>query len=236
MNKIGRILHKMHESVSMDPAKAAMYFKTGKGQYAEKDKFIGVRVPDIRKIANKYKAIPLDDIAELLRSGINEVRRLGLIILVMQFQKRNIEEKTRRHIFQFYLTHVKSVNNWNLVDGSAHHIVGAYLFDKDTDLLFDFASSDNMWKRRIAIVATWYFIRQGETDLTFKLAEKLLQDDHDLMHKATGWMLREAGKKNEARLVEFLQKHEPAMPRTMYRYAIERLDRPLSSRTRSRTS
>ncbi|HAU0346371.1 TPA: DNA alkylation repair protein, partial [Legionella pneumophila] len=126
-------------------------------------------------------------------------------------------------IFQFYLTHMNQINNWNLVDASAHWIVGAHLLDKDKALLFTLTESTNLWEKRIAIVATWYFIRNNHFDCTLKLAEKLLCDNHDLIHKAVGWMLREAGKRNQSILIEFLNRHAYRMPRTMLRYAIERL-------------
>lgn len=200
----------------------AIYYKTGPGDYAEHDQFMGVSVPDLRKIAKRYQALlPLPLLQELLYSPINEERLLALLILVTRYQKGDADLK--QTIFQFYLTHINQVNNWNLVDASAHWIVGAHLLDKDKALLFTLPESINLWEKRIAIVATWYFIRNNNFDCTLKLAEKLLCDNHDLIHKAVGWMLREVGKRNQTILIEFLDIHAYQMPRTMLRYAIERL-------------
>ncbi|AMV16111.1 DNA alkylation repair enzyme [Legionella pneumophila] len=199
-----------------------IYYKTGPGDYAEHDQFIGVSVPELRKVAKRYQTVlPFSLLQELLYSSINEERLLALLMLVTHYQKGDIDLK--QTIFQFYLTHINQINNWNLVDASAHWIVGAHLLDKDKTLLFTLAESTNLWEKRIAIVATWYFIRNNHFDCTLKLAEKLLCDDHDLIHKAVGWMLREVGKRNQAILIEFLDSHAYRMPRTMLRYAIERL-------------
>jgi 3-methyladenine DNA glycosylase AlkD len=202
------------------------FFKTGTGQYAAHDQFIGVNVPTLRKITKEFSTLSLQDIQGLLASLINEERLLGLLILVSQYQKADLPLK--QSIYQFYLDHLQHVNNWNLVDSSAHLIVGAHLFDThaDKELLIVLAKSTNLWERRISIVATWYFIRKKELSWTFQLAEMLLQDKHDLIHKSVGWMLREAGKVNEAQLITFLNQHAAAMPRTMLRYAIERLAPP----------
>lgn len=205
-----------------DSEQKAIYYKTGPGDYAEHDQFMGISVPDLRKVAKRYQSrLPFSLLQELLYSPINEERLLALLILVNRYQKGDTDLK--QTIFQFYLTHINQVNNWNLVDASAHWIVGAHLLEEDKTLLFTLAESTNLWEKRIAIVATWYFIRNNYFDCTLKLAEKLLCDNHDLIHKAVGWMLREAGKRNQSILIEFLNRHAYQMPRTMLRYAIERL-------------
>mgnify|MGYP001070523984 FL=1 len=166
-----------------DSEQKAIYYKTGPGDYAEHDQFIGVNVPNLRKVTKRYqKLLPFSSLQELLYSPINEERLLALLILVIHYQKGDTELK--QTIFQFYLTHINQINNWNLVDASAHWIVGAHLLDKDKTLLFTLTESTNLWEKRIAIVATWYFIRNNHFDCTLKLAEKLLFDNHDLIHKA----------------------------------------------------
>ena len=198
------------------------FFKTGKGQYGEGDLFIGVTVPEIRRIANKYKNIKLSEIQRLLDSKIHEHRVTGLIILVKQFEKSQAKE--RDEIFNFYIKNFKNINNWDLVDLSSHHIVGFYLLDntKKIDLLYQWAKSDNLWVRRIAIISTYEFIRKNRFEESLKLAQILLQDKHDLIHKAVGWMLREIGKRDQQIEEIFLEKHHKKMPRTMLRYSIEK--------------
>ena len=203
------------------------FYKTGPGEYAEGDKFMGIPNPELRKIAKDFKNLSLNEIQMLIESPYNEKRLLALFILALQYQKTNIEMKN--DIFKFYLSNTKRVNNWNLVDASAHLIIGAHLFEADRNLLNQLAKSDNLWERRIAIVSTWYFIRKHDLAWTFKIAKELLNDQHDLIHKAVGWMLREAGKRNEKELISFLQKYAKKMPRTMFRYAIERLPKAISS-------
>ncbi len=219
-----RQLLESHAKIKQGNVKS--FFKTGVGQYAAQDQFLGVNVPTLRKIAKEFSTLSLQDIQGLLGSPINEERLLGLLILVNQYQKADLSVK--QSIYQFYLDHLQHVNNWNLVDSSAHLILGAHLFDinADQELLMVLAKSTILWERRIAIVATWYFIRQKELNWTFQLAEMLLQDKHDLIHKAVGWMLREAGRVDEGQLITFLNQHAAAMPRTMLRYAIERLAPP----------
>ncbi len=177
-------------------------------------------VPTLRKIAKIYYNLSKDDLGGIIKSRFNEERFLALVILINQYQKASDNDK--KIFYQFYIDNIKYVNNWNLVDASAHHIIGAYLWDKDKEYLYKLARSKNLWERRIAMVATWYFIRKNELDLTFKIAQLLLNDKHDLIHKAVGWMLREAGKRDEKQLIEFLNRHISQMPRTMLRYAIER--------------
>lgn len=220
MNITQEIQQKIRESATGSPEKSARFFKSQPGEYGAHDQFLGVTVPTIRTIAKQYYHIILDVIAQLLQSPYNEERLCGLIILVEQYKKAN--QPQRAIIYEFYLAHKHTVNNWNLVDSSAHLIVGFHLFDKDRSILFDLARSKSLWDRRIAIVATWYFIRKGDVSSTFTIAQMLLSDDEDLMHKAVGWMLREAGKKDQQKLIDFLNQHKGVVPRTMLRYAIEK--------------
>ncbi len=198
---------------------AKRFFKTGKGQYAEHDKFLGVSIPQVRTVAKNYYHLELDEIESILLSKYNEERFLALVLLVKKY------ENSPKVVFDFYIKNLGHINNWNLVDVSAHFIVGRHLLNSDKSFLLTLAKSKNMWHRRVAIVATWYYIRNNQHDWTIKLAEILLNDTHDLMHKATGWMLREVGKKDEKVLIDFLEIHSKKMPRTMLRYAIERLDK-----------
>lgn len=178
----------------------------------------------MRKIARHYCTLSREDLNQLITSRINEERVLALFILVDQYQRA--DEKVKKELYEYYLYHLKHVNNWNLVDASAHLIMGAHLLDTDKSILIELAQSHNLWERRIAIVATWYFIRNGQLEWTVKLAQLLLNDKHDLIHKAVGWMLREAGKKNQQILIDFLNKNAHQMPRTMLRYAIEKFSPP----------
>lgn len=198
-----------------------IFFKTGLGDYAEHDKFIGVSVPTLRKIAKEYADLSFKDIQVLIKSKINEERLLALIILVKQYQQS--EEDICEELYQFYMGNIQYVNNWNLVDSSAHLIVGAHLHKRNKNLLLILAKSQILWERRIAIIATWYFIRKNDLSWTFKISKILVDDKHDLIHKAVGWMLREAGKKDQPKLIDFLEIHAKKMPRTMLRYAIEKL-------------
>jgi 3-methyladenine DNA glycosylase AlkD len=197
------------------------FFKTGPGQYGEGDKFIGLKVPVLRKLAKEYKTLPLGEIERLLHSEIHEERLFALMLLVMQSSKADVVGKKAIH--KFYLANTRSINNWDLVDLSAPQIVGAFLADKDRKILYKLARSKSLWQRRIAIVATFAFIRADDFGDTLALAEILLGDREDLLHKATGWMLREVGKRDLPALEGFLDKHTLAMPRTMLRYAIEKL-------------
>ncbi|MBF0195244.1 MAG: DNA alkylation repair protein [Magnetococcales bacterium] len=204
-------------------AHSAKFFKTAKGQYGEGDRFIGVRVPVQRKVAQQYKTLPLNGIQELLRSAIHEHRLTAVIILVNRYQKaKSLKEKEK--LFQFYLDYKAGINNWDLVDSSAHKIVGNYLLahKEKRAILYHMADSTNIWDRRIAIIATMTFINNGEFTDTLNLSEKLIDDPHDLMQKAVGWALREVGKVDQKTLEKFLNKHAKTMPRTMLRYAIEK--------------
>jgi 3-methyladenine DNA glycosylase AlkD len=193
------------------------FFKTGPGQYGEGDVFLGVTVPQSRKIANSYQSADLDSVRELLRSKVHEERLVALLILVGKY------DSGENGIADFYLEHLQYVNNWDLVDLTASNILGKHLDNKDRSLLYKLARSSNVWERRIAIVATYHFIRSNDFGSTFRIAEVLLGDSHDLIHKASGWMLREVGKRNVVLLENFLDHHYKKMPRTMLRYAIERL-------------
>jgi 3-methyladenine DNA glycosylase AlkD len=214
-----------------DPVQAAAlqrFFKTGPGEYAEGDRFLGVKVPAIRTLAREYRALPLDETARLLRSPWHEARTLALVILVRQYARA--DEATRARIHRLYLDHTAYINNWDLVDGSAEHIVGAHLADGRRTLLRQLANSRSVWERRIAVMATFHFIKLGEFEETLALAERLLDDPHDLIHKAVGWMLREVGKRDRAAEEAFLRAHAARMPRTMLRYAIEKFPEPLRRR------
>lgn len=205
----------------------ASYFKTGKGEYAEGDKFIGVMVPNTRKIARKYSQLSLNEIVKLLKSEIHEERLCALLILVAQFKKSDLETQTK--IFNLYLSNTKYINNWDLVDLSAPGIVGNYIFNnlEKSKILYTFAKSESLWERRIAILATFFYIKNDDFDLAIEIARILLNDKHDLIHKAVGWMLREIGKKNLSIEEEFLKRHYKIMPRTMLRYAVEKFPEDL---------
>jgi 3-methyladenine DNA glycosylase AlkD len=209
-----------------DPVKAKAlmrFFRTGKGEYGEGDVFLGVTVPKARKLARKHRDMPLREVGALLRSRFHEHRLAGLLVLVEKFGGAGPDGKME--IFDFYMRNIKAVNNWDLVDLSADKIAGAYLQDKDKTALYRLARSDSVWERRIAIIATFNFIKRGEFSHTLKIAGMLLKDRHDLIHKAVGWMLREVGKRGGLAQEEaFLKRHKEEMPRTMLRYAIERFD------------
>lgn len=201
------------------------YFKTGEGQYGEGDVFMGVRMGQVFALAKEFVEMPPDEIEKLLESPIHEVRAGGLSIMDKQARRKKTSEDRRKELFDLYLRRTDRINNWDLVDVSAPHVVGGYLFDKPRDVLYELARSENLWERRTAIVSTYYFIRQEDLDDTFEIAEILLDDEEDLIHKATGGWLREAGKKDRPRLLRFLDEHAPKMPRTALRYAIEHLDK-----------
>lgn len=201
------------------------YFKTGEGQYGEGDIFMGVRMGQVFALAKEFIEMPPDEIEKLLESPVHEVRAGGLSIMDKQARRKKTSEDRRKELFDLYLRRTDRINNWDLVDVSAPHVVGGYLFDKPRDVLYELAHSENMWERRTAIVSTYYFIRQGDLDDTYRIAEILLDDEEDLIHKATGGWLREAGKKDHQRLLRFLDNHAATMPRTALRYAIEHLDK-----------
>lgn len=212
----------LHELAN--PKQAALlsrFFKTGKGEYAEGDRFLGIMVPSVRLVARKFQTLPLSSVERLLKSPFNEERLLGLVILIRQFEKGDADEQ--RAIYRLYRRNLKSVNNWNLVDISAPRILGAYLLNRKRTQLYTLARSKNLWLRRVAVLSTFQFIQAGEFNDSLKLTKMLLTDSHDLMHKACGWMLREIGKRDVAVLERFLMRNHHQMPRTMLRYAIERL-------------
>ena len=209
-----------------DPGKAAFfsrYFKCGPGQYGEGDLFLGLTVPQVRQVLSRHRAMPLDECVNLLYSPFNEARLLALLALVEHYKSRRNNNAYRQAVFDAYVNHRAQVNNWNLVDASASHIVGAHLLDRDRSLLYELVTSPVLWDRRIAVLATFTFIRAGAFSDTVRLCEALLDDSEDLMHKACGWMLREIGKRDELALRAFLDLHAPRMPRTMLRYSLERL-------------
>lgn len=201
-------------------ARLQKYFKTGKGEYGEGDRFMGIRVPNVRKIAKKYGNISIAEASRLIKSPFHEERLFSLFVLVDIFKKSNDNDKTR--VYDLYMANTKFINNWDLVDASAGRIFGAYLFTRDRKPIYESAKSENVWERRISIMATSYFIAHNEFTDTLKIAEILLNDREDLIHKAVGWMLREIGKKDPELEEDFLRKHCADMPRTMLRYAIEK--------------
>jgi len=196
------------------------YFKTGPGEYGEGDQFIGVRVPAMRSVARRYRDLSLTDTLTLLQSAIHEERFLALVILKQKYRKGRSGEQSE--IYEKYLDNTEYINNWDLVDTSAEHIVGAYLSNRSRRPLYDLARSHCLWERRIAVMATFHFIRNDEFDETLKLAGMLVTDTEDLIHKAVGWMLREIGKRDRSAEESFLNKYYQHMPRTMLRYAIEK--------------
>jgi 3-methyladenine DNA glycosylase AlkD len=214
-----------------DPKRALSsewFFKTGPGQYGEGDVFLGLAVPVLRKIAYRHLDLKLPSLRKLLQSEIHEHRLAALEILVAQYERA--EEADKKAVYEFYLLNTDRINNWDLVDASAPYIVGHYLLKRSRAILRKLAKSENLWERRIAIVATFGFMRVGETKDTFQIATMLLKDKHDLIRKAVGWALREAGKKSHADLLSFLQEHYTDLSRTTLRYAIERFPPQLRER------
>lgn len=221
MNVIQQIQHDLREQ--SDPIKAEFFPHFFKLEPGDSDQFLGVTVPKQRAIVKTYyKQVTPEEVVELLHSSVHEERLTALLIWVLQFQKG--DELQKMKIYDLYLQNTKWVNNWDLVDSSASYIVGAFIFDKDQDILDTLSQSKNIWERRIAIVATHYFIRQGEFAWTLSLSEQYKGDTHHYIHKATGWMLREVGKRDRQVLVDFLDSHAADMPRVALRYAIEHFD------------
>lgn len=222
ISKLNQIRAKLKVAACSKKAKVLQcFFKTGVGQYAQGDIFLGVTVPKTREIAEQFIDLQKNDIIELLKSKYHEQRLLALLILVEQFKTADQAEKTR--IYKFYIKYTAYINNWDLVDLTAPRIIGEFLYNNiDREILYKFAKSKQLWLKRIAIVSTYYFIKHHDFQNTFKIAEILLNDSHDLIHKAVGWMLREVGKRNIEQEEMFLEKHYKYMPRTMLRYAIEK--------------
>lgn len=215
-------IHQRLEALA-DPEHAEIlqrFFKTGPGQYGEGDIFVGIRVPAIRKLAMEFKGVTLKELRSTIQSPIHEERLLALLILVNDFPKS--DDDKQKQIYDFYLKNTKHINNWDLVDLSAHQIVGAYLQSKDRAPLYQLVRSKSLWERRISIISTFHYIRKDDFTDTLQLSLHLLNDHHDLIHKAVGWMLREVGKRHLAAEEEFLSQHYKMMPRTMLRYAIEK--------------
>ena len=217
------VLAALKDAGNSDYARHSLrFFKTGKGEYGEGDLFLGIRVPEIRKLVKKYINLDLVEAEKLLSSEFHEIRLFGFLFLAARFKDGNDGEK--KTIYELYLENKKWVNNWDIVDTTAPKVVGKYLLDKDKSILYDLSRSESLWERRIAILSTFAFIKSGFFKDTLRISEILLKDKEDLIHKAVGWMLREVGKRSAAVEEDFLQKYYPGMPRTMLRYAIERFD------------
>lgn len=202
---------------------SARFFKTGRGEYGAGDIFLGIRVPVLRAHVKQFSGATLNEVLKVLRSKYHEERLFALFVLVYQYGKSDSEHKQK--IFDIYLSNTKFINNWDLVDSSAHKIVGPHIFDKNRDVLMKLAKSNCLWERRIAIIATFYFIKREQFSDTFRIATLLLDDKQDLIHKAAGWMLREVGNMDRAAEEAYLKKHYSTMPRTMLRYAIEKFSK-----------
>ena len=216
--------------VLAEPEQAAVYkrfFKCGKGEYGEGDIFIGIRIPQLRALAKKYKDIPMDEAFGLLTDPVHELRLLALFILELIYSERKTSAKQRDSISEKYLHHLRYINNWDLVDTSAPKLLGPYVFQRNEPVLFDLAGSSDLWENRVAMLSTFYHIRQNEFRVPMEIATILLPHKHDLIHKAVGWMLREIGKRSLETEQQFLRSHYYQIPRTALRYAIEKFDQPL---------
>lgn len=214
-----------------DPEKArqsARFFKTGPGQYGEGDRFLGISVPDQRKVARAFKELSLSEIETLLKNEFHEIRLTTLFLMVLKIKKGN--EAVLEQIAQLYLRNLRFINNWDLVDSSAHLILGPYLQNRDRSILYELSRSKDLWERRIAMISCYHYIRENDFEDALKIAEILVEDEHDLIQKATGWMLREIGNRDLPAEEAFLKKHYQTMPRTMLRYAIEKFEEPLRLR------
>jgi len=220
-------LIKQELSKYIDPEKASFlpgFFQAYPGGYGEGDRFLGVTVPNQRKVANKYyRSITQPELEKLITSDYHEHRLTAIFVLVLRYEKAARASEKKKWA-NFYLKHISSVNNWDLVDASAPKILGPYLYNRNRDLLYRLAASENLWEQRIAIMSTFYFIKHGDFSDTLELADHLLKHEHDLIHKAVGWMLREVGKKDFEEEFNYLQSRYKQMPRTMLRYAIEKFE------------
>ncbi|WP_108653075.1 DNA alkylation repair protein [Dongshaea marina] len=229
MGRVERVHQRLQELADPQIASHALgFFKTGPGEYGEGDRFLGIRVPVLRREVKQYRELTLEDLCLLLESSFHECRLLALLVMVDQYQRGS--EEQRLSLYQLYLENTRGINSWDLVDSSAPHILGAQLFNLDRQPLYQLAQSDSLWERRMAIIATFYFIRRDDFTDTLRIAKLMLEDKQDLIHKATGWMLREIGKRDLDCLLAFLGDHHQQMPRVMLRYAIERLDKALRQR------
>lgn len=219
--KLDQLKADMRKLASPEKARVlSRFFKTGKGEYGEGDAFVGIMVPDQRRIAKKYADLSMNDLRKLISGRLHEERLVCLFILINRYKKADVHGK--KEVVDFYLGNLRYINNWDLVDLSSGPILGDHLIDGDRSILYEMARSDDLWKRRIAVMSTFAFIRNNDFGDTLRIAEMLLNDTHDLIHKAAGWMLREVGKRDQAKEEEFLNQHNKKMPRTMLRYAIER--------------
>jgi 3-methyladenine DNA glycosylase AlkD len=207
----------------VDAANLQRYFKTGPGEYGEGDTFAGVRMGSVFALGKQFLGMPIDELERLLESPIHEARAGALTIMNEEAKKKRTTDERRKELFDLYLRRHDRINNWDLVDVACRYVIGVYLFDKPRDILYSLAKSTNLWERRTAIVSTWYFIRAGQTDDAVAISEQLLGDKEDLIHKATGWMLRYIGDVDRAVLEAFLARHAATMPRTALRYSIEKL-------------
>ena len=218
-----KIIDELQEKANPEKAKILSgFFKTGKGEYGEGDVFLGIVVPEQRKIAGRYSELSLRDLKSLLSGRPHEHRLVALFILVLRYKKSDVASK--KEIYDFYLKRIRHINNWDLVDLSAPNIIGDYLLTRDRSILYDLAGAEDLWQKRIAVMSTFTFIKNNQLEDTFRIAELLIQDRHDLIHKAVGWMLREVGKRDRNAEEDFLKKHYQVMPRTMLRYAIEKFN------------
>jgi 3-methyladenine DNA glycosylase AlkD len=220
-----RFVDRLTAHVSPDErAKVQRYFKTGPGDYADGDLFVGVRMRDVFALAKQFVDMPVNEIERLLESPVHEVRVGALSIMDKAARRKRTPADRRQALYDLYIRRLDRINNWDLVDLAAPYVVGGYLYDRPRDILYELARSEDVWERRTAMLATLYFARQGDVDDIYRIATVLLHDDHDLIHKAVGGMLREAGKHDQPRLLAYLDQNAASMPRTMLRYAIEHLD------------
>jgi 3-methyladenine DNA glycosylase AlkD len=225
MNKTNEIIEELEKYINNDKINVlTRFFKTGKGEYGEGDKFIGVTVPNQRKVVQKfYKMVSVSDVIDLLHSDIHEYRLTSLLLLVKIFEKSK-DNDLKREIYEAYISNTDDINNWDLVDSSAHKIMGPYLENRDRSILYEFAKKNHLWKQRISIMTTFHFIKNGDFEDALKISKILLNHEHDLIHKAVGWMLREIGNRDYQIEYDFLIKYYNQMPRTMLRYSIEKFD------------
>ena len=225
MDVIEAIKNDLHSYIEFEKAAhLPKFFKAYPGGYGEGDLFLGVTVPNQRKVASKYsKIITMDELEELFSSKYHEHRLTAIFMLVLKYEKAKTGQ-VEKQLVDFYLSNLTAVNNWDLVDASAYKILGSYLYDKDKGLLYEFAVSDNLWKQRVSIITTYYFIKRDDYRYTFELADLLIDHEHDLIHKAVGWMLREVGNRNFEEEFNFLVPRYKQMPRAMLRYAIEKFE------------